>query len=122
MRLPLFAFDEVDLDLLCQPITFIFRHPAAQVRRQPPIGPRGDEVARLVREAQAAHGDVIRLRPDVDLWAALAGNPRTLVLRTSWVFAPAGTNFLRTMLRVGAERPELRVVADQQGSPTAAPS
>ena len=54
-------------------------------------------------------------------WAALAGNPRTLVLRTSWVFAPAGTNFLRTMLRVGAERPELRVVADQQGSPTAAP-
>lgn len=54
-------------------------------------------------------------------WAALAGNPRTLVLRTAWVFAATGTNFLRTMLRLGAERPELRVVADQQGSPTAAP-
>ena len=54
-------------------------------------------------------------------WAALAGNPRTLVLRTAWVFAPAGSNFLRTMLRLGAERPVLRVVADQQGSPTAAP-
>lgn len=54
-------------------------------------------------------------------WAALAGNPRTTVLRTAWVFAPAGNNFVRTMLRVGAERPELRVVADQRGSPTAAP-
>lgn len=54
-------------------------------------------------------------------WAALAGNPRTAVLRTAWVFAPMGNNFLRTMLRLGAERPELRVVADQHGSPTAAP-
>jgi len=54
-------------------------------------------------------------------WAALAGNPRTVVLRTAWVFAPMGNNFVRTMLRVGAERPELRIVADQQGSPTAAP-
>jgi len=54
-------------------------------------------------------------------WAALAGNPKTIILRTAWVFAPMGNNFVRTMLRVGAERPELRVVADQHGSPTAAP-
>jgi len=54
-------------------------------------------------------------------WAALAGNPMTTVLRTAWVFSPVGKNFLRTMLAVGAQRPELRVVADQHGHPTAAP-
>ncbi|TCH99640.1 dTDP-4-dehydrorhamnose reductase [Roseococcus sp. SYP-B2431] len=54
-------------------------------------------------------------------WAALAGNPRTTVLRTAWVFSPVGKNFVRTMLTVGATRPELRVVADQFGHPTAAP-
>jgi len=53
-------------------------------------------------------------------WAALAGNPRGIVLRTSWVFAPEGANFLRTMLRLGAERAELSIVADQLGAPTAA--
>lgn len=54
-------------------------------------------------------------------WAALAGNPRTIVLRTAWVFSPIGRNFVRTMLAAGAQRPDLRVVADQHGHPTAAP-
>jgi dTDP-4-dehydrorhamnose reductase len=41
-----------------------------------------------------------------------------LVLRTSWVYGRRGSNFLLTMLRLAAERPELRIVADQYGAPT----
>ncbi len=54
-----------------------------------------------------------------ELEIAEAGG-RHLIFRTSWVYSPHGTNFLRTMLRLGNEREQLRVVNNQVGAPTSA--
>lgn len=50
--------------------------------------------------------------------AVLAANPRSVIVRTAWVYSSVGRNFLLTMLNAGRKMPKLRVVADQIGNPT----
>lgn len=48
----------------------------------------------------------------------IAANPKHIILRTAWVFGEHGNNFVKTMLRLGSQRDQLGIVADQYGGPT----
>jgi dTDP-4-dehydrorhamnose reductase len=50
--------------------------------------------------------------------SAMANNPQTLVIRTSWLYSSFGNNFVKTMMRLMKTKESIRVVSDQKGSPT----
>lgn len=79
--------------------------------RSPRPYAEGDEVAPLgvYGRSKAAGESAVR-----------SATERHIILRTSWVYGPDGTNFVQTMLRLAATRAEIGVVDDQRGSPTAA--
>lgn len=52
--------------------------------------------------------------------AVLAAHPLATIIRSSWIYGPAGSNFVRAMLRLAETRPIVRVVCDQQANPTSA--
>jgi dTDP-4-dehydrorhamnose reductase len=113
-------------------------------RRVNGLGPRN-----LARAARAGNARLLHISTDFvfDGWAGLPYTPdaptsplgaygltklegeqavaelvpgTSVVLRTAWVYAAQGANFLRTMLRIMADKGQVRVVADQIGTPTAA--
>lgn len=68
-------------------------------------------------DATSPQGVYGRSKRDGEL-AVMAANDKHLILRTAWVFGEHGNNFVKTMLRLGASRDSLSIVADQQGGPT----
>ena len=80
----------------------------------------GDKAAPYVESDPIAPQSVYGTTKQLGEAAIAASGCKHLIFRTSWVFAARGGNFAKTMLRLAADREELRVVGDQTGAPTSA--
>jgi dTDP-4-dehydrorhamnose reductase len=80
----------------------------------------GNKMTPYVEEDPTGPGNVYGASKLVGEQGIAAAGGEFLILRTSWVYSNHGANFLKTMLRLRAELPELRIVADQHGAPTSA--
>jgi dTDP-4-dehydrorhamnose reductase len=81
----------------------------------------GDKAAPYVEDDPVAPSTVYGTSKLAGEHAVAVATPNHVILRTAWVYAPYGKNFVRTMLALAATREEVRVVADHHGCPTYAP-
>ncbi len=79
---------------------------------------KGDKAAPLVEEDVATPINIYGLTKLEGEQAVSSKLEKYFILRTSWLYSEYGNNFVKTMLRLGSERDELRVIADQVGTPT----
>jgi dTDP-4-dehydrorhamnose reductase len=81
----------------------------------------GSKTSAYVEEDMVAPACAYGASKSIGEQAVAAANNEHVILRTAWVYAPFGKNFVRTMLALAQSRGEVRVVADQHGCPTYAP-
>ena len=82
---------------------YVYHHnPGRPIKEEDPLFPRG------IYAASKAGGETL----------VREFNPKHIVIRTSWLYGNEGPNFVKTMIKLGETKSELRVVADQWGSPT----
>jgi len=80
----------------------------------------GDKVGAYLEDDPVAPANVYGASKEGGEQAVRTAGGRYVILRTAWVISPDGNNFAKTMLRLAADRPVLRVVDDQRGCPTSA--
>ena len=78
----------------------------------------GDSMVPIQEDAQTNPQGIYAQSKAIGEKHILASNPKTIIIRSSWIYSSFGHNFVKTMLRLAKDKKELSVVSDQTGSPT----